>query len=58
VLVPPKNSTALAVAIEELLKDEPRRSQLGRAGQLAVHQNFNADAMAASTWEVVSQLIS
>ena len=56
-LVPPNHPSKLADAIESLIKDEPRRRQLGRTGQLAVHQKFNADAMADATWEVMKQFL-
>jgi glycosyltransferase involved in cell wall biosynthesis len=58
VLVPPKDPNALAGALEALLQDEPRRSQLARTGQETVHANFNADAMAAATWDVLRAFLA
>jgi glycosyltransferase involved in cell wall biosynthesis len=43
ILVPPADPAALARAIEELLRDPPRRSAFGRAGETRVRNQFAAD---------------
>jgi glycosyltransferase involved in cell wall biosynthesis len=48
-LVPPDNAAALAAAIEELIQDPARTTDLGRRGQMAVHSRYHADRMARDT---------
>jgi glycosyltransferase involved in cell wall biosynthesis len=51
-LVPPHNAGALAEAILELLKDEPRRRRMGAAGLERVRALFNVDRMVDETLAV------
>ena len=44
-LVPPRDSAALAQAIIALLADEPRRRRLGEAGRQRVESEFSMDRM-------------
>jgi len=55
-LVPPHDPTALAGAIADLLRDEPRRRQYAAAGRQAVHEHRHAEAMARATLEVFQKL--
>ena len=45
VVVPPGDPAALAVAVDELLADGPRRRRLGLAGREAVERRFNQEEM-------------
>lgn len=56
-LVPPNDPTRLADALQELLRDEPRRRQLGRQGAQAVHARFHAQAMAQATWDACQRFL-
>ncbi len=51
-LTPPHDPHALAGAIADLLRDEPRRRRHAAAGQQAVHEDRNSDVMARATLEV------
>jgi glycosyltransferase involved in cell wall biosynthesis len=46
VLVPPGDASALAHTIAELLRDEPRRRELGRIGRETVRARFTEELMA------------
>jgi glycosyltransferase involved in cell wall biosynthesis len=48
-LVATNNATALAAAMEELLQDPARTTELGRRGQMAVHSRYHAERMARDT---------
>jgi len=43
ILVPVKDSKALAIAIEALAQDKPRRDDLGKRGRDHILHNFNHD---------------
>jgi glycosyltransferase involved in cell wall biosynthesis len=51
-LTPPHDPNALAGAIADLLRDEPRRRQHAAAGRQAVLEHRHAEAMARATLEV------
>jgi glycosyltransferase involved in cell wall biosynthesis len=57
-LVPPQHPEALAAALHELLLDHPTRRQLAAAGRTAVHERYNARAMAEQTLTVFGPLVS
>ncbi len=57
-LVAPNDPRALAQALHRLLGDAPLRHQLGRAGQQAVHQRFNAQVMAQETLDSFRQILA
>jgi glycosyltransferase involved in cell wall biosynthesis len=40
-LVPPRDASALAAALTEMIDDEPRRTRMGRNGRLAVENDFD-----------------
>ena len=48
-LVPPRDSAALAKAIIELLTDEARRRQFGEAGRRRVEREFSMERMVSQT---------
>jgi glycosyltransferase involved in cell wall biosynthesis len=52
VLVEPENPLDLADKLAELLGDVDGCRRLGQQGLQVVHQEYNADEMAAATWEV------
>lgn len=54
-LVEAGSAPALADGIEELMEEEERRLELGRAGMAAVHAEFGDDAMAATTLALYRQ---
>jgi glycosyltransferase involved in cell wall biosynthesis len=54
-LVLPENSTALAQAWHDLLKDADQRRRLGHHGQRIVRERYNAEAMARGTLEVLGR---
>jgi glycosyltransferase involved in cell wall biosynthesis len=56
-LVPPGDAQALARALHQLVTEPEYRRQLGAAGQHAVHQRLNADAMARNTLDVFRQYV-
>ena len=49
---------ALADGIFDLWQDPERRQRLGRAGQQAVHERYNADVMAAETLAIYERVVS
>ncbi len=49
VLVPPGNATALAVAIEHLLRDPAERARLGAAARVRAEEKFSWHATARAT---------
>ncbi len=51
-LVPPNDPDSLAEAIGELLADRESATALGQIGRQAVHERFNAHAVAAHTLEI------
>jgi len=57
VLVPPKDPSRLADAILQLLDDQERRHQLGRAGRLWVENTFSADRMVEGNLAVYRELL-
>jgi glycosyltransferase involved in cell wall biosynthesis len=48
VLIPPEDAVALAVALEELIRDPSRRSQLGKAGRQRITEEYSVDQTAAA----------
>jgi glycosyltransferase involved in cell wall biosynthesis len=57
-LVPPRDSKALAAAIANLLKDEDKRQRMGRAGLERVKRLFTAEQMVEQTLGVYRNLKS
>ena len=57
-LVPPQQPEALALTLHQLLLDHPTRHQMATAGRTAVHERYNARAMAEQTLTVLRQLIA
>ena len=57
VLVSPNDAVALADALANLLRDEPKRRHLGEAGKAAVQRDFNSETMARRTAEHYSQFV-
>jgi L-malate glycosyltransferase len=55
-LVPPRDAAALARAIVELLKDEPRRKKMGETGFARVNECFTVDRMVAETARTYRQI--
>jgi glycosyltransferase involved in cell wall biosynthesis len=55
-LVPANDPDELAARIVDVLKDEPRRRQMGEAGRQFVRQYFTFDAQAASYMKLFEQL--
>ena len=56
VLVPPGEPRALAEAVEELLADEPRREQLGRAARELAISKYSWDDIAVQLTEIYEGL--
>lgn len=56
-LVPPKDSTALAKAIDQLLDQPERRAAMGRAGRERVLRHFTWRRAAERTVEVYREVI-
>ena len=56
-LVNPNDATDLSEKLAELLTDLPRCRELGRRGLEVVHGQYDADDMAAATWEVYRQYL-
>jgi len=56
--VPPRDSEALAAAIEDLLTDTERRNSYGRAARERVESKFTEEQMIESTIELYHTLIS
>ncbi|MFV1966692.1 MAG: glycosyltransferase family 4 protein [Pirellulaceae bacterium] len=54
-LVPPNDPRRLADALESLLCDDVTRRKLGQEGARRVHAEYNAEVMAAKTWEVLQR---
>ena len=54
-LVPPKDSTAIASAIQSLLDDRTVRLHMGLLGEARLEQHFNAERMAEETIAVYQQ---
>lgn len=54
-LVPPNDPLALADELEKTLLDPPACRQLGHAGAKIVHERFNAEVMARTTLDVLSE---
>jgi glycosyltransferase involved in cell wall biosynthesis len=48
-VVPPRDPAALAAAIARLLKDQPLRARLGRAGLARVRERFSVERMVEGT---------
>jgi glycosyltransferase involved in cell wall biosynthesis len=57
ILVPPKNSKALSVAIERLLFDEKLRSAFGEASRKIAEERFSTDKVVDMTTELYSKLL-
>jgi glycosyltransferase involved in cell wall biosynthesis len=55
-LVPPRDPRRMAEAIVALLKDEPRRQQMGEAGLARVGQRFTVERMVAETAAVYARV--
>jgi glycosyltransferase involved in cell wall biosynthesis len=58
VLVPPGDAAAFATAVELLLRDASRRSDLGRKGALAVPQRFGIDRLLDDTMRLYDELLA
>jgi len=58
VLVRPKNPTALATAIAELLADPERRARFGRQGRAKVFAEFGCEKMVERTLAVYQQVLA
>jgi glycosyltransferase involved in cell wall biosynthesis len=56
VLVPPRDATALAAALRELLRDPERRAALGAAGRARVESAFSRERMVERVLEVYDAL--
>src|SRR6185503_10595809 len=56
-LYDPKNPSALADTLEELLLKPDRQRSLGQAGRVAVAKNFSAPAMAEQMVKVWQQVV-
>jgi D-inositol-3-phosphate glycosyltransferase len=54
--VPPRDPSALAAALRELLADGPRRAELGRQGRRRAGRLYAFDRIAAATREVYDEL--
>jgi rhamnosyl/mannosyltransferase len=55
--VPPADSHALAQAINSLLDDPARRTELGTAGRLRVEQEFSLETMTRRTLELYAEVL-
>ena len=58
VLVNPEDPVDLAEQLYELLQDVEACRSLGQQGLQVVHQQYNADQMAAATWDVYRHYLS
>ena len=56
-LVPPRDSDALADAVVSLLDDDGRRAAMGRAGRARARERFGADAMARGFERLYADLL-
>lgn len=57
-LVPARDSTALAVAIDSLLRDSSRRAAMGMAGREAVIRAFTVEKVAGQVVDLYRQLLA
>ena len=57
VLVPASSADALASALVGLARDESRRLELGRAGEVRARRDFPLDAMVSKTIDVYEELL-
>jgi len=57
-LVPPKDSQALAAAIIELLSDPPRSEEMGKAGRERVRKEFGLDRMVRDMEGLYEELVA
>jgi len=57
-LVPPRDATALAAAIDALLSDPGLARSMGAAGRHIVEQEFSIDAMVHGNLEIYQQLLA
>ncbi|HMF54755.1 MAG TPA: glycosyltransferase [Pyrinomonadaceae bacterium] len=58
ITVPPRDSNALAEAINELLDDNERRARYGRAAKNRVRQEFDLSLMTGRTLELYREVMS
>ena len=58
ILVPPRDPNALAAGIVELLKDQPRRTRMGRAGLDRVRRLFTVERMVLETADAYESLVA
>ena len=57
ILVPPKDSVALAKAISKLLENKKEATKMGMAGQKRLGEGFGLEKMTRSYEEIYSQAI-
>ena len=57
ILVPPRDSEALADAIIELLNDPEKRKQMGEAGRKRVEEMFTLEKMLNATYGLYEELL-
>jgi glycosyltransferase involved in cell wall biosynthesis len=57
-LVPPRNSAALAAALRRLLGDDELRTQMGDAGYRRVRDRFSAAAMTKRVLEIYDEVLA
>jgi glycosyltransferase involved in cell wall biosynthesis len=57
ILVPPKDSAALAAALAQLMDDPPLARRLGEAGRRRAEQRYSWDTVAADTARVYRQVL-
>lgn len=55
-LVPVKNSVALAIALEKLIKNKEMRTEFGLAGRKLATEKFSIENVVASTFNIYSML--
>jgi len=58
VIIPPRDSTALADAIEHLLSDKPRRIAMGRAGRELIRKEMSIEIVVAQHLAIYDDLIA
>ncbi len=56
-LVPPRNSLALADAIESLIKNSSVRQSMGKAGRLLAEREFGIDRVVAAHLQIYKELL-
>jgi len=56
-LVPPRDSRALAIAIDRLLRDSEMRERFGRNGRQLVEEQFSDETIAAQTLRLYQEMI-